>query len=193
MSEQLSVVKLGGSLLDMPGVWTKLRAWLDALPGRQILIIGGGGIVDELRKLDQIHAINPERAHWLAIGAMKITADLAQSLLPRSCLVTQLTSCSAMCLDGTTPILDPWRYLVSEGGPNNPLPHSWEATSDSIAARVAREASATHLYVLKSCPVDHYKTWDEFAAAGIVDKRFPREAASLTATEIILVNFRDLP
>ncbi len=82
--EPLSVVKLGGSLLDMPGVWTKLRNWLDALERRHILIVGGGATVDVIRQMDALHHLGEPKANELALHALSLNAHLAERLLARS-------------------------------------------------------------------------------------------------------------
>jgi aspartokinase-like uncharacterized kinase len=77
------------------------------------------------------------------------------------------------------------------------LPRSWQATSDSIAARVAEVLSAD-LVLLKSAGPpreifpegDRAKVFANLAAAGYVDQHFPRAAAAVRAVEI--VNLRGL-
>lgn len=192
-TEPLSVVKLGGSLLDMPGVWTKLRNWLDALRAPHILIIGGGAVVEAVRQLDLLYPLDRHLAHNLALKGMELTAHVANAILPRSEKVYGFCDCRRAYRDGMTPIIDPLWFLAKLDNKDDSLPHSWDVTSDSIAARIAREFKATHLYLLKSRSAPHFQTWEEFAAEGIVDKWFPNEARALRSTEIVLINFRERP
>jgi aspartokinase-like uncharacterized kinase len=190
MSDQpLSVVKLGGSLLDLPGVWSKLRAWLDALPGRHLLLIGGGAIVEVIRRMDAVHDLGKERAHWSALRAMEVNARLAAVLLPSA----KLESSDVSLTEKETPIVNPLSFGAQDALRPDRLPLTWDVTSDSMAARLARDRGARKLFLLKSCSVGHFQTWEEFAARGIVDKWFPNEAKALSGTEIVLVNFRELP
>src|SRR5579871_4568214 len=46
---------------------------------------------------------------------------------------------------GVAPILLPFNLLAQR----DPLPHSWDVTSDSIAAWICRETGASHLILLK--------------------------------------------
>ena len=58
---------------------------------------------------------------------------------------------------------------------DDPLPCNWEVTSDSIAARVARELESCELILFKSV----YREATELgalAAQGIVDSYFPQAA-----------------
>ena len=191
-AEPLSVVKLGGSLLDMPGVWAKLRRWLDALPGRHFLLIGGGAIADLIRRIDTVHRLGNEEAHWWALRAMGFNARLASRLLPRAKIVAQPSEFDSLWKDRQTPIIEPIAFLIDDILEPDPLPYTWDVTSDSITARIARQANASHLYLLKSRSAPHFQTWEEFAEAGIVDKWFPNEARALPSTEIVLINFREL-
>jgi aspartokinase-like uncharacterized kinase len=77
------------------------------------------------------------------------------------------------------------------------LPHPWQATSDSIAARLA-EVLAADLVLLKSAnpPVKRPEVGDratwlaELAAREYVDAWFPQAAASIRRVE--MVNLRNL-
>jgi 5-(aminomethyl)-3-furanmethanol phosphate kinase len=192
-TKPLSVVKLGGSLLELPGVWAKLRKWLDALHGPHILVVGGGAIVEAIREVASLHRLDGELAHNLALKGMELNALVANALLTRSERVYAFSDCRRAYRDGLTPIIDPLWFLAKLDNEAGPLPHSWDVTSDSVAARVASEFKATHLYLLKSCSAPQLQTWEEFAAEGIVDKWFPNEARGLSSTEIVLINFRELP
>lgn len=69
------------------------------------------------------------------------------------------------------------------------MPHSWDVTTDSIAARVALVHGAERLVLLKSVDVPSGTPWEEAAARGWVDAHFPKVAAELTCP-IEVVNFR---
>jgi aspartokinase-like uncharacterized kinase len=185
------VVKLGGSLLDMPGIWTKLRRWLDALPGPHILLVGGGRMADVVRQMDAIHHLDQRQAHVTAVQAMGVNAWLAAGLLERSCLCLKGLENFNWGRGPATGIVDPWPWLAERKESRGDLPRTWDVTSDSLAARLAREQKATRLYLLKSCPIPRFQTWEELAAQGIIDNWFPNEARELSGTEIVVLNFRD--
>ncbi|HEV3003061.1 MAG TPA: hypothetical protein VGX78_01305, partial [Pirellulales bacterium] len=76
------VIKLGGSLLDLPDVAGRLRNWL----ARQatvsnIALVGGGRLADVVRDYDRLHSMSDYDSHWLAIRAMELNSRLLASLL----------------------------------------------------------------------------------------------------------------
>src|SRR5262249_50947889 len=77
------VVKVGGSLYDLPGLGARLRAWLERLPSREVLLVPGGGpAADVVRDLDRLHRLGEEAAHWLALRALSVNARFLAALLP---------------------------------------------------------------------------------------------------------------
>ena len=70
MANDVRVVKVGGSLFEMPQVSERLQAWIDAQrPATNVLIAGGGPLADSIRQLDGMHAIGEVPAHWLCVRA----------------------------------------------------------------------------------------------------------------------------
>jgi hypothetical protein len=69
------------------------------------------------------------------------------------------------------------------------LPHSWDVTSDSIAARAALVYGAERLVLLKSVDVPPGTPWDEAAARGWVDAHFSH-VVSGAPFAVEVVNFR---
>ena len=58
-SPRVHVVKLGGSLLDWPEWVGQFRRWLAAQPqAGNLLVVGGGAIVERLRTPNQAHAMS---------------------------------------------------------------------------------------------------------------------------------------
>ena len=85
-----TVVKVGGSLFDMPELRERLSAWLAQLDAAKVLLIpGGGALADVVRTLDQTHRLGEEAAHWLAIRAMSLNAQFLQKLLPEATILTE--------------------------------------------------------------------------------------------------------
>ncbi len=158
------VVKVGGSLYDHPRLDLGLQAYLESLPEPVLLVPGGGGFADAVRKLDAIHHLGEEQSHYLALHAM----NLAGEFLKR--------------LGITKTILDATAF-------DTDLPHSWNITSDSIAAQIAVTHNASRLILLKSIDIPQGTTWSEAAERGWVDPYFPTiiETANLTVDAI---NFR---
>lgn len=198
----IRVIKVGGSLFDEPRLPQLLGNWLAMQPvATNVLLVGGGALVDAVRQLDQLHAVGEERSHWLAVQAMSVTASLLADLLPGAMLVerfdklVELLAADRSIPEGRLIVFDSWQFLreVEPGTPGRRLPHHWQATSDSIAARLA--AATAHsgrqlheLVLLKSTLPARGATLADAAAAGIVDGCFPQQAAELS--RVRLVNLR---
>jgi hypothetical protein len=71
---------------------------------------------------------------------------------------------------------------------SRPLPHTWDVTSDSIAARLAAVLQACELVLLKSTLPQPGTEIDRAAAEGYVDRYFPVAARGLA---VRAVNLRD--
>ncbi len=183
------VVKLGGSLLDLPDLAARLRRWLERQPAMStLLVVGGGRLADVLRDADRLHRLGETASHWLCIRAMTIHAEMLAALLPEARLMASIAEWRSR--PATLSILDPWVFLREEERrfPGPTLPESWQATSDSIAARIASCVDATELVLLKSKLPQHEATLPAAAAAGFVDPLLPQFGGGLPA--IRSVNFR---
>ena len=124
------VVKLGGSLEGhLPALLPVVRR----SPRPLLIVPGGGKFADAIRAL----GASDEAAHWMAIAAMDQYGWLIAS--------RGLPSTARIQVPTTPVVLLPYcaaRRL-------DPLPHSWDVTSDSIAAWVAGTLSLP-LVLLKS-------------------------------------------
>jgi aspartokinase-like uncharacterized kinase len=180
------VIKVGGSLYDLPDLGPRLSQWLQTLPVEKIILVPGGGpLADAVRELDQIHYLGDEKAHWLAVHSLSVSARFLQALLPGSVLCDRLAECISAWAGRRAPVLDPLCCALADEGSADPLPHTWSTTSDSLAARVASVAGAPEVILLKSVTVP--ENLEEASACGLVDPHFCKAAASLTVRTL---NFR---
>ncbi|HTU25616.1 MAG TPA: hypothetical protein VMF30_09480 [Pirellulales bacterium] len=193
----LRIVKLGGSLLDLPGLAERFGAWLARQPAAAtLLVVGGGRLADAIRALQQVHRFDDRAAHYLCLDAMGLTATLLCELLPGTTFVRQPEhidrAATGVQVIDVRPILP-----LAE-----PLPESWSVTSDSIAAHLATLLAADELVLLKSTlpqsPADGaFPAPQELAAAGLVDEFFPQAVGTFlagqaaTGRRVRLVNLRD--
>src|SRR5436190_17470724 len=149
MGDPKVAVKVGGSLFDWPKLGTQLESWLKSLPSCKVLLFPGGGqAADLIRKYDRLHGLGEEAAHWLALRALTLNAHLLASLLSagrfsRPVVITDLQDANVIWGEAALPILDPFRLVQEDEHRPGRLPHSWLATSDSLAARAAIELGAT--------------------------------------------------
>jgi hypothetical protein len=124
------VVKVGGSLYD------RVPELVPVFQGstRPLLIIPGGGIfADAVRKA----ALPDDESHWKAIGAMDTFGTYISSF--------GLETTPLLNVPEKTRILLPLRCMRRL----DPLPHSWDVTSDTIAAWIAGRLGLD-LLILKS-------------------------------------------
>jgi aspartokinase-like uncharacterized kinase len=181
------VVKVGGSLFDLPDLGPRLRAWLEMLETRAVLLVpGGGATADVVRDFDCVHHLGEEPSHWLALRALSFNAHFLAVLL-QAVVIEHVEAAPACWQAGDIPILDGYRFALQDEGRRGALPHSWSVTSDSIAARVALLAHARRLVLLKSVTISEATSWADASRAGWVDGWFPAVAGGL---EVRCVNFR---
>lgn len=188
-SKPTVLIKVGGSLLDWTGIPAKLRSFLGTLgdqSSRVVIMVGGGKTVDVIRELDEAHRFGDFAAHWLAIKALDLTAEILASMLPGSVVVNDPSQFTAAWESGITPILAPSRLIATLGDVTEvSLPASWEVTSDSIAAWLAIRLSADRLILLKSTDIPERTSLSHAAALGIVDPFFPRIASDLRRVDCL--------
>lgn len=142
------VVKIGGSLLaDLPRLDDTLDALRSLARARAVLVVPGGGpFADTVRDMDSRVRIPGSAAHWMAILAMDQFAHLLAARAVRAAVVTSLDEARGARDAGVIPVLAPYRWLSAA----DPLPHSWDVTSDSIAAWVAGACRASQLILVKA-------------------------------------------
>jgi aspartokinase-like uncharacterized kinase len=182
-----TVVKVGGSLFDLPDLGPRLRNWIAGLSRPDVLLVPGGGSAAEvIRDLDRRHGLGEETAHWLALRAMSLNAHILAGLLPGSRVVESVREPHAGAA-----ILDAYAFCRADehDHPAQALPHSWAVTSDSVAARVAVAARARELILLKSVTIPPSFGWVEAARSGYVDTAFAGVVRA-AALEVRSVNFR---
>lgn len=173
-----SVIKIGGSVLALPDLSSRLLHLLRQFPGEDLLlVIGGGHVTNVVREWDQVHRLGDEAAHWLAIESLGLTARLVAHLIDAQLIRTRDEA--AACWNRNQVAIADVSACVRmlESGSALDLPHSWDATSDSIAAWIAAEWPADRLVLVKS--IDLSGPLDELARRGSVDAAFPTLAARL--------------
>ncbi len=109
------VVKFGGSLLDLA---PSLVPVLLKAPRPVLVVPGGGPFADAVRGL----GVDDDAAHWMACAAMEQFGHYLTGL--------GLPGVEALELPPMPSVLLPYRLLRDR----DPLPHTWEVSSDTIAA-----------------------------------------------------------
>ena len=76
------VIKLGGSLLESESIAERFANWLALQPPAQnITIVGGGEIIDAMRRLDQRFSLDQAWTHWHCVDLLRTTHGVLASEL----------------------------------------------------------------------------------------------------------------
>lgn len=141
------VVKLGGSLCQRP----ELPLWLEGLAqlggGRAIIVPGGGGLANEVRRLQAHWQFDDLPAHNMAVLAMAQNAWLMQGLVPSLQVVTREAELAPALRQARTVVWAPLELLRQT--PDELT--NWDVTSDSLALGLAMRLHAERLLVVKAC------------------------------------------
>jgi aspartokinase-like uncharacterized kinase len=186
------VYKLGGSLLDLSDLAERLRrVWRLNPDSHVLLVVGGGDAVEAVRRWDDVFHLGDAAAHWLAIDALDLSASLLERLVPELRLVRSLGQMRAAHGEGRPALLCVKCFVKWLETQPDALPHSWDVTSDSIAAAVARAWRAEELVLLKSRELTDAASEDMMrglVSAGAVDPYFARAAKGVE--QIRWINLR---
>ena len=145
----LTVVKVGGGLASIPGALDAVTAALASAGTRQRLLVvpGGGPFADQVRRFAEAAPLSEDAAHWMALLSMDQYAHVLAERIPAPLLEEPGAIAAAVGRAGVA-VLAPYRWMRAA----DVLPHSWHATSDSVAAFVAGALDAEGLILVK--PVD---------------------------------------
>jgi probable H4MPT-linked C1 transfer pathway protein len=141
------VVKIGGGLLaDAECLDRVLASVASVSKSRRLVIVPGGGpFADAVREADHKVRLSDEAAHWMAVLAMDQYAHLLADRLREGVVAANAEDIASALRASRVPVLAPSRWLRDV----DPLPHSWDVTSDSIAAWVAGAVGARQLVLVK--------------------------------------------
>lgn len=166
------LVKVGGSLLTLPDLPGRLRTMFGNLRADRILLLAGGGAAaNVVRNWDQIHKLDTEVSHWLAVDSMRLSAMLLAGLLPEASLAGDRKTIEHA--QGKVVIIEPGVILDELSlTVSKPLPIGWDCTSDSIAGWIASHWRVDLLVLVKS--VDMPVESEDFrkSESGAVDACF---------------------
>ena len=142
-----AVMKVGGSLAEYPASLRDLCQKLSELSRfhRLLVVPGGGRFADVVREFDRIFDLSDTAAHKMAILGMDIYGLFLSDITPNSRICYTLKRAEEASAAGALPILSPSRFMFLE----DPLEHSWDTTSDSIAAYIAGLLHVNKLILLK--------------------------------------------
>lgn len=163
------VVKLGGSLQYSRA----LEQWLDILiehgSGRVVIVPGGGKFAKEVRAAQVHWRFEDSVAHQMAVLAMQQYGLMLTGLNHRLCRASTLDAIQAVIESNQIPVWLPNCSLLDQNG----IPASWDITSDSLAAWLAKVINAQQLALIKSVKINLGQvSVDYMMKQGIVDQAF---------------------
>jgi len=183
----IRVIKVGGSLLLHADLVNGLADWLERQrPARaELVIVGGGEMIDAMRKLHRVHPLDAAEMHWRCVWMLRATYEIVWEQLAASgrdewsrieTAADFADRLADQAFRGPTLIaVDTFFQRQAKCG----LAETWETTTDAIAAVLAKQVGADELVLLKSCDVEPTLSLAQLAEAGIVDSQFPAAAQGL--------------
>jgi len=161
------VLKIGGSLMEQAD--TLLNEVASHFNGKEskvkVVVVPGGGIfANAIREASRTYSLSDEASHWMAITAMEQYAYL---LNDRTGI--PLIDETEQIPDGFS-ILLPYQLLKD----TDELEHSWDVTSDTIAAWIAKRIGGM---LVKATDVDGVLNEDE-----LIEEISARELESMGET-----------
>lgn len=161
------VVKLGGSIMRGGDLDLVCASVLRAMRPK-VVVCGGGPFADAVRSAQAALRFSDGLAHRLAIRAMGAFAQILCERDARFVLAPTRREIEAALAAGATPVWDACELI---GHPD--VPESWDITSDSLAAWLARALGAAALVLVKSAPSPSRRmSAQALMRAGMLDDAF---------------------
>jgi aspartokinase-like uncharacterized kinase len=167
------VVKLGGSLAEGGG----LQAWLDAVTaagGGTVIVPGGGAFADAVRHEQGRLGFSERAAHRMALLAMEQYGEILIDLMPSLAPCRTIAQLRRAARARRVAVWFPAAMVLAD----RVVPESWDVTSDSLAAWLARRLGARILVLVKSAAAPPPLDPAALAARGLVDTAFPQFTAA---------------
>ena len=190
------VIKIGGSLLLRQSLPRAVESWVRSQPPAEtITIVGGGELIDAVRRLDSVHSFPSAWVHWQCVALLRTTYQwlgLQLSAWKQVSTAEEFACLKQSSVSTAAEASMAGSYLVAVDSfyrPDTPapLPEDWTTTTDAIAGWLSVLLDADELVLLKSCDVDPSLSLGELARQGVIDEALPILANRLPTLR--LVNF----
>ena len=162
------VVKLGGSLCND----ARLATWLDMLvdcgKGQVVIVPGGGPYADAVRIQQQRWQFSDAVSHRMALLAMDQFALQLKGMNPLLVITPTRAAIASAWSNNQVALWLPSAMVSSAAQ----IAATWDITSDSLAAWLARTLQAARLVLVKSCTIPLHATIDELVRSEIIDREF---------------------
>ena len=149
MKYKEAVFKIGGKILEnsnnIKSTFSQLTHLFEKKILQKIIVIpGGGSFANFVRSLDDALQIGDDLAHWIAIYSMNYNGIILNGKYPNLETIEELKTFQnakqMFC------IFLPYSFLRED----DPLPHNWDVTSDSIALYVANKLKLKQCFLIKN-------------------------------------------
>jgi aspartokinase-like uncharacterized kinase len=162
------VIKLGGSLVAANSLLDCLNRLEQNYQGKTVVIVPGGGAFAEQVRLAQKHwQFDDYCAHAMALLAMQQMAWLIKGLKANFILAHSVNDIIQQRVQRIL-IWSPDIDELTQAG----IPASWDITSDSLAAWLAKTLLADELIIVKSVAIDYTLSLEQLTECGIIDNAF---------------------
>ncbi len=178
------VIKLGGSLAASG----KLRSCLDKIEscyqGRAVVIVPGGGVfADQVRIAQRQWQFDDRAAHLMAILAMQQMALVINALKPDIAIASSIVECSKQINNKGIAVWSPDFAELDKAG----IPATWDVTSDSLSAWLAKMLAADELILVKSGNINADFNVPKLVQQQVVDALF-HKFTQQTSFKLTIVN-----
>ena len=144
----MRVIKLGGSLMtDRASLISCLNS-IEQMD-KVVVVPGGGVFADQVRSAQQQWQFDDEIAHQMAILAMQQMALLFKGIKHSFVLAGNVLEIQQALLTHSVVIWSPDIHELNASA----VQASWDITSDSLAAWLARQLTAKELILVKSAEI----------------------------------------
>ena len=163
------VVKLGGSLSRSDALINCLNSVAQRYQGRAVVIVpGGGAFADQVRLAQQRWRFDDRTAHRMAILAMQQMAMLFNGINGDFAVAGSVADIRRQLQRQACVIWSPDNVELEQAA----IPASWDISSDSLAAWLAKTLGAAELILVKSAAIDASLSLAQLAQKGIIDSGF---------------------
>ncbi|MFW9936074.1 MAG: hypothetical protein ACFFD5_00345 [Candidatus Thorarchaeota archaeon] len=144
-----AIFKISGQILDnsknlINTVAQLTQLYEDHIIEKILIIPGGGSLANFVREIYSEFKINDELAHWIAIYSMNYNGKMLKIKFPHLEIVENFDTFKKK--KRMFSILLPYKEFKR----TDPLPHSWNVTSDSIALHCAYKLGLEDCFLIKA-------------------------------------------
>ncbi|MFX0058588.1 MAG: hypothetical protein ACFE85_11250 [Candidatus Hodarchaeota archaeon] len=149
MTIDSAIFKISGQILDNSKNLINTLAQLtqlyeDHIIEKILIIPGGGSLANFVREIYSEFKINDELAHWIAIYSMNYNGKTLKVKFPHLEIIENFNNFKKV--KRIFSIFLPYKEFKRE----DPLPHSWNVTSDSIALYCAYKLGLDECFLIKA-------------------------------------------